>query len=71
MTITATCSCCGRREDYQLSETEEYNLEGYRRYGRGFGMLQAIFPTVPAWIRSGAIDMTSGGFCICPECGEE
>ena len=68
MTITATCSCCGRSEDYKLSELEEYNLEGYRRYGRGFGMLQTLFPDIPAWIRSGAIDQYSGGFCICPKC---
>ena len=68
MMITATCSCCGRTEDHELTDIEEYNLNGYRKYGRGFGTLQTLFPNVPAWIRSGAIDMTSGGFCICPEC---
>lgn len=69
MDIKATCSCCGRTETRNLTEVEEYNLLGYRKYGRQFGMLQNLFPDIPAWIRSGAIDMTSGGFCICQECG--
>ena len=69
MTITAKCSCCGREEDYELSAKEEYFLRGYQMFGREFGMtLQEMFPDIPAWIRSGAIDQTANGFCICPEC---
>lgn len=68
--IKATCSCCGKSETYVFSELEEYNLIGYQMFGRSFGLLQNLFPDVPAWIRAGAIDKTSGGFCICPKCAE-
>lgn len=67
-TITAKCSCCGATETYTLSDLETYNLIGYRKFGRGFGMLQDLFPNIPAWIRSGAIDDSANGFCICPKC---
>ena len=68
MTITAKCSCCGRTESYKLTNKEQKALEQYQIYGRTMGKIQDIFPNVPAWIRSGAIDKTSFGFCICPEC---
>ena len=68
MIITAKCSCCGRTEDYRLTDKEAETLAQYRILGRGMGKMQDLFPNIPAWIRSGAIDMTSGGFCICPEC---
>lgn len=71
MTITATCSCCGRKQTYTLNAEEQKTLEQYRKSGRNMGMLQNLFPNVPAWIRSGAIDRNSGGFCICPECEGE
>jgi len=69
--ITATCSCCGMSETYNLSELEEYNLAGYQIFGRNFGLLQNLFPNVPAWIRACAIDQTGDGFCICPKCSAE
>lgn len=69
MTIMAKCSYCGRTETHKLTDTEEYNLTGYRLWGRAFGKLQDLFPDIPAWIRSGAIDNASGGFCICTKCG--
>ena len=69
MIITAKCSCCGRTEEYELTDLEEFNFCGYRLFGREYGRLQDLFPNVPAWIRSGAIDQYSEGFCICPECG--
>ena len=68
MTITAKCSCCGQTATHELTEIEEYNLTGYQLWGRNFGMLQNLFPNIPAWIRSGAIDKYSDGFCVCPEC---
>ena len=68
MTITAKCSCCGREEEYRLSKSEEATLAQYVVLGRQMGKIQDLFPDVPAWIRSGAIDKYSGGFCICPEC---
>ena len=68
MTITAKCSCCGRSEDYRLTDYEAESLKRYQIYGRGMGKIQEVFPNIPAWIRSGAIDKYSGGFCICPEC---
>lgn len=67
-TITAKCSCCGNEEEYELSPEESYTLRGYERYGRQLGKIQDLFPNVPAWIRSGAIDKYSDGFCICPKC---
>ena len=71
MTIIATCFCCGRMGEHELTETEARTLEMYRIYGKRLGRMQDLFPNVPAWIRSGAIDQRTGGFCICPKCGEE
>ena len=67
-TITAKCSCCGKEEKYTLSNKEYSAFLKYQCYGRQLGYIQDIFPNVPAWIRSGAIDQYSGGFCICPDC---
>ena len=66
--IKATCSCCGREEAYVLSKKEYETLKRYRLYGRQLGHIQDLFPNVPAWIRSGSIDLYSNGFCICPNC---
>lgn len=66
--LTATCSCCGKIGKYELSEQEEKTYNKYQYLGRQMGMIQDLFPKVPAWIRSGAIDQYSGGFCICPDC---
>ena len=66
--IKAKCSYCGREEEYQLDKKEYYTLLRYQCYGRQLGYIQDLFPNIPAWIRSGAIDQFSGGFCICPYC---
>lgn len=68
--LVATCSICGERTEFELTEEELDLLNRYRCYGRQMGMLQNLFPRVPAWIRSGAIDQYSGGFCMCPKCCE-
>ena len=67
-TITATCSCCGKETNFELNDQEFKTLQRYWCYGRQIGTLQDLFPRVPNWIRSGAIDQRSDGFCICPEC---
>ncbi len=66
--ITAKCSCCGREENYFLNEEEFETFLDYQAYGRELGFIQDLFPNVPSWIRSGAIDQFSGGFCVCPNC---
>ena len=66
--IIAKCSCCGYEERYELSDEESIMLHKYRIFGRQMGMIQDLFPNIPAWIRSGAIDKYSNGFCICPHC---
>lgn len=66
--IIAKCACCGREESYELNEEEYITLQKYQIYGRQMGHIQDLFPNVPAWIRSGAIDKYSEGFCICPDC---
>lgn len=66
--LIAKCSCCGREEEYEMDEREYVTFQSYQVYGRKLGYLQDLFPNVPAWIRSGAIDQFSGGFCICPDC---
>lgn len=68
ITISATCSCCGKTVDYEMSEIETKTYLDYLIFGRSMGYIQDLFPDVPAWIRSGAIDQYSGGFCICPKC---
>lgn len=66
--IIAVCSCCGREGAYELNDDEYHMLRRYWVYGRQLGYIQDLFPNVPAWIRSGAIDQYSNGFCICPDC---
>lgn len=66
--LKAQCSICGHVETYEMNEEESETLEKYWCYGRQLGMIQDLFPEVPAWIRSGAIDQYSNGFCICPNC---
>ena len=66
--IVAKCAVCGYKEAYELSEQEEQTLFFYELFGRDLGYLQDLFPDIPAWIRSGAIDQYSGEFCICPRC---
>ena len=68
MKITAYCSVCGAEGNYEMNEKETETLEKYWCYGRSLGHIQDLFPKVPAWIRSGAIDQYSNGFCICPAC---
>lgn len=68
ITISATCSCCGKTKEYEMNEIETQTYLDYLTHGRTMGYLQDLFPDVPTWIRSGAIDQYSGGFCICPEC---
>lgn len=66
--IVATCSLCGYQEEYILSKEEYQTLVQYELLGRNMGYIQDLFPKVPNWIRSGAIDKYSSGFCICPKC---
>ena len=66
-TIEATCSLCGYTEKYKMNEKETETFDKYF-YGETQSYLQDLFPNVPAWIRSGAIDKKAGGFCICPNC---
>lgn len=67
--LVATCSCCGFTDVYELDDDEVESLIDYWCYS-GFNRkpIQDLFPKVPAWIRSGAIDKYSDGFCICPKC---
>ena len=69
MIITVQCSLCGKKENYELDKNEQLALAAREAFGREAGTLQDLFPKIPAWIRSGAIDEYSGGFCICPKCG--
>lgn len=66
--IVATCFICGTEGKHILTAEETENLILYYTLGRNAGRIQDLFPNVPAWIRSGAIDKYSNGFCICPEC---
>ena len=67
-TLQAKCSCCGEIGTHKLTDEELATLKRYWCYGRQMGMIQDLFPNIPAWIRSGAIDQYSNGFCICPKC---
>ena len=70
-TLTAKCFICGNEGSYEMNDEERETLRKYWCYGRQVGTLQKLFPKVPAWIRSGAIDRHSDGFCICPKCTKE
>lgn len=66
--LIAKCSLCGTKAEYELNNEEQATYEEYLFKGREMGLLQNLFPNVPAWIRSSCIDKGSGGFCICPKC---
>lgn len=66
--LECRCATCGKVNHYLLTESETKLYSNYQLMGRQMGLLQDIFPNIPAWIRSGAIDKYSNGFCICPEC---
>jgi len=67
--LTAVCSYCGHEETYTLEGDDVDTLITYWSMPRGMMKpIQELFPNVPAWIRSGAIDKYSDGFCICPDC---
>lgn len=66
--LEAECSICGHLGHYLMDATEKETYDNYQIRGREMGLLQNVFPKIPAWIRSGAIDKYSGGFCICPNC---
>lgn len=68
--LCCKCSCCGAEGIYLMDKLESKTLERYWCYGRQLGYIQDLFPNVPAWIRSGAIDKYSDGFCVCPKCCE-
>lgn len=68
--LVAECSICGNVGYYLMDTTEKKTYDQYQIRGREMGLLQNVFPKIPAWIRSGAIDKYSGGFCICPNCME-
>ena len=68
MELYALCACCGNTTTYEMDEQETETYIEYQSKGREMGYLQDLFPKVPNWIRSGAIDKYSDGFCICPEC---
>lgn len=68
--LIAKCSCCGSEGIYEMDKEEYETYMAYQVKGRDMGYLQDLFPKVPAWIRSGAIDQYSDGFCICPKCAD-
>ena len=68
VTLECSCSICGRTALCILDETEKENLKLRIEKNRDAGFLQDLFPNIPNWIRSGAIDEYSNGFCICEKC---
>lgn len=66
--FVVSCSYCGKIASYLMSPQERKTYGEYYWKGREMGMLQDLFPRVPAWIRSGAIDKYANGFCVCPKC---
>lgn len=46
--ITAKCSCCGREETYLMNEEEYQTLLKYQCYRKQLGLIQDLFPEVPA-----------------------
>ena len=68
ITLFAECACCGRIGTYDMNEEEYHTFLLYQCFGRELGFIQDLFPNIPPWIRSGAIDRYSDGFCICPDC---
>lgn len=68
MNIKAKCALCGHEETFTLTQEEENTFLLYEECGRELGKIQDLFPRIPAWVRSGAIDKSANGFCICPNC---
>ena len=60
-TITAKCAHCGKEATYDLDDDEFIMFQLYQCFGRQLGSIQDLFPKVPPWIRSGAIDLPVQG----------
>jgi hypothetical protein len=68
ITLVAECACCGKEKKLKLTKKESELYMEYLIRGSSMGMIQDLFPRVPAWIRSCCIDQRSNSFGICPEC---
>lgn len=66
--LTCACSKCGKQTVYEMSEDETKKYMEYQIKGRAMGSLRDIFPNIPTWILSGAIEPLANGRCICPSC---
>lgn len=64
LALECNCSICGKNGVYVLDNKEE---ESFTEYIVGNMYLDEALPKVPNWIRAGAADMRSNGFCICPK----
>lgn len=69
--LLCKCAKCGKQGAYEMSEAETKLYMEYQIKGRSMGPLQTIFPNIPAWILSGAIEPLSDGYCECPECNKK
>ena len=66
--LICECSKCNKKAAYEMSEEETKTYMLYQIKGRSMGTLTDLFPNIPAWILSGAIDPLANGKCICPKC---
>lgn len=71
--LVVACSYCNKYYAFLMNPQErklreEYCFEKSINEARQMGFIQDLFPRVPAFIRSGAIDRYANGFCVCPKC---
>lgn len=62
------CSVCGREGTHKMSDAECRTYMAYKLKGHAMGHIGDLFPDIPLWIASGAIDPVSDGTAVCPEC---
>lgn len=66
--LSCNCSICGKQGVHTLTPDETKTYMEYQIKGRQMGALKDLFPEIPSWILSGAIEPLSNGYCECPEC---
>ena len=64
------CSKCNEEGKYTLNADEVKNYMNYITKGPAAGTMEELFPNIPAWIRTGAINKFTDGKCLCPKCAK-
>ena len=67
-TLICECSSCGELIRYPMKEKDMREYLDRKTNNRPMRPLSSVFPDIPQWILTGAMDPMAGDKTICPEC---